>query len=68
MSFHYHGIFQISEKSYDVLKRMIPILDSPDFSLMISVMPINDDDELKAAVTNYLISALIAIKHLERIQ
>ncbi len=65
---HYHGIFHMSEKSYKVLKRMIPILHSPEFSLMISIMPVNDDDELKQAVTGYLIDALMAIERVERIQ
>lgn len=68
MAFHYHGVFHISEKRYEILKRILPILKSPKFRMQISIEPIADDEELELAVREYIVGALVAIEHVERIQ
>jgi hypothetical protein len=65
---HYHGVFHISEKRYKILKRILPILKSPEFHMQVSIKPIADDEELELAVREFIVGALVAIEHVERIQ
>lgn len=68
MAFHYHGTIKISERAYKILLRAIPVLESPDFLMRIEIEPHGDDIELGDEVKKYILSSLLALKRMERIQ